>query len=228
MSRKQDLSGLFLKDLNGTERLLVPSPKPTSLVRNASWSPDGRVLAYTLQAGSQHDIWAVTTGDKPTAQPLLSGPASEHTPSFSPDGRWLAYVSDESGRYEVYVRRYPQGDSLSVSTSGGQGPVWSRDGREIFFQGSHEGAPKLLVVSVAITGDTLRLGKPAPLLDMRVPGPTGTVEQYANSNNSGAAYDIFPDGKRFVMVRRADPRGTREIVLVQNWFEELKRLVPTN
>lgn len=65
-----------------------------------------------------------------------------------------------------------------------------------------------------------------PLLDMRVPGPAGVIEQYANSNNAGARYDIFPDGKRFVIIRGADPQGTREIVLVQNFFEEVRRLAP--
>jgi Tol biopolymer transport system component len=226
-SGKTDISGIFLKDLNGTERLLVPNPGTTTFVRNSSWSPDGRVLAYTVQTGSLHDIWVVTADDKSSAQPLLNGPATEHTPAFSPDGRWLAYVSDQSGRAEVYVRRYPQGDTLSVSSGGGQGPVWGRDGREIFFQGSYEGNAKLMVVSVDMTGNTLRLGRPTPLLDMRVPGSTGAIEQYAGSNNQGPGYDIFPDGKRFVMIRRADPRGTREIVLIQNFFEELKRLVPT-
>ena len=155
---------------------------------------------------------------------FLSGPASEHSPKFSPDGRWLAYVSDESGRAEVYVRRYPRGDSLPVSTGGGNGPVWSPNGKEIFFQGPSEGTPRLMVVSVTPDGDTPKLGRPAPLLDIRVPGATGVVEQYANSGNVGAGYDVFPDGQRFVMVRGADPQGTREIILVQNFFEEVKRL----
>jgi len=61
---------------------------------------------------------------------------------------------------------------------------------------------------------------------MRVPGPTGVIEEYAGSANVGPGYDIFPDGQRFVMIRGADPQGTREIVLVQHWFEELRRLAP--
>lgn len=60
--------------------------------------------------------------------------------------------------------------------------------------------------------ETLRLGTPTPLLDMRVPGPTGVIEQYAGSNNVGAGYDIVPDGQRFVMVRVPDPQRTREIL----------------
>ena len=224
-STKQNARGLFLKDLNGGERLLVPAEGATQL-RNASWSPDGKLLAYTAQTGSQHDIWVLTISDKPAAQPLVNSPASEHSPRFSPDGTWLAYVSDESGRPEVYVRRYPQGDRFPVSTSGGVGPVWSPDGEEVFFQGPYEDAQKLMVVSVTVDRGGVRLGKPTPVFDMRTPGPTGAVEQYANSANSGVRYDIFPDGQRFVMIRQADSQGTREIVLVQNWLEEVKRIAP--
>ena len=166
-------------------------------------------------------------GGTTTATPFLNSAASEYSPKFSPDGRWLAYASDESGRVEVYVRPYPQGERFAVSTGGGNGPVWRPDGREIFFQELSGGVAKLMAVPVTPEGDALRLGKPVPLFDLRGPGPTGVIEEYAGSGNAGAGYDILPDGKRFVMVRGADPQGAREIVLVQNWFEELKRLVPS-
>jgi hypothetical protein len=80
----------------------------------------------------------------------------------------------------------------------------------------------LIAVSLTTDRDTVRLGTPRRLLDIRVPTSSGTIEQYANSNQWGPQYDILPDGKRFVMVRGRDPQSTREIVLVQNWFEELK------
>lgn len=64
-----------------------------------------------------------------------------------------------------------------------------------------------------------------PPFDLRVTGPAGAIEQYPDSGNSGAGHDVLPGGP-FVMIRRADPSGIREIVVVQNWFEELKRLVP--
>jgi Tol biopolymer transport system component len=222
-SRTQDARGLFLKDLNGGERLLVPAEGST-IFRNASWSSDGKLLAYTVQTGNEHDIWVLTMGDKPTTQPLVSSPAREHSPRFSPNGAWLAYVSDESGREEVHLRRYPQGERFQVSTAGGVGPVWNPNGREIFFQGPHEGSQKLMVVSVTADGDSLRLGTPAPLFDTSVRGPTGVTEQYAISSNGGQRYDVFPDGQRFVMIRQADSQETREIVLVQNWLAELARL----
>jgi hypothetical protein len=79
-----------------------------------------------------------------------------------------------------------------------------------------------MAVSVTPDGGTVKLGVPKRLLDMRVPTPSGTIEQYAKSNVWGPQYDVFPDGK-FLMVKGADVQGAREIVLVQNWFEELKR-----
>jgi hypothetical protein len=101
--------------------------------------------------------------------------------------------------------------------------VWQRDGKELFFQNGPV-EPKLMAVSVTYEGDSLRLGKPTPLFNFRVPGTTGVMEQYVGSNNGGVGYDILPDG-RFVMIRGADQAGTREIVLVQNWFNELRRHV---
>ncbi len=224
-SRKKDAAGIFLKHLDGRERLLVATPAGVNLIRNAAWSPDGSKLAYTVQTGFLHDIWMLTMGDPPTTTPFLSRPASEHSPAFSPDGRWLAYVSDESGRFEVYLQPYPTGERLAVSTGGGNGPVWRRDGKALFYQGLDAGVSKMMAVAVTPDGASLSLGRPTALFDQRVPGGSGAAEQYAQSSNTGVAYDVLPDG-RFVMVRGADPSGSREFVLVQHWFEELKRLVP--
>ncbi len=85
-----------------------------------------------------------------------------------------------------------------------------------------------MAVSVTPYGDALTLGVPAPLFELRAPDPTGAIEEYVSSSVSGTAYDILPDGNHFVMVRRAAERGAREIVLVQNWFEEIETRAPTN
>lgn len=229
-SRRKDAIGIFLREPNGNERLLAPLLAGVTSLRNFSWATDGKQLAYTVQGGSQHDIWVLTLddktpGEKPSMKLFLNSAASEFSPKFSPDGRWLAYVSDESGRPEVYVHGYPQGERLAVSTDGGSGPVWRRDGKELYFQGAVDGVPKMMAVAVTPDGALLRLGKPAPLFDLRATGPTGVIEQYSGSGNGGTGYDVLPDG-RFLMVRGPDPTSTREIVVVQNWFEEVKRLVP--
>jgi len=223
MSR--DDGGIVSRKLDGPEELLVPTPTDAAL-RDFSWSPDGMRLAYTVQNGSQYDIWVMTFGKAPAQAPFLESSAEEYGPAFSPDGRWLAYGSDESGRGEVYIRRYPSGERFAVSTGGGFGPVWRPDGREIYYQGASEGTEKLFAVTVTADGERLRLGAPVPLFDLRPPSLTGVVEEYVSSSISGISYDILPDGNRFLMVKRAAERGGREIVLVQDWFEELRRLVP--
>jgi Tol biopolymer transport system component len=224
-SFRQDGDGIYLNELGGTERLLRRGDGASLLVE--SWSPDGSALAITRQVGSQHDIWLLDVGDKPTARPFINSPANEHSPKFSPDGRWLAYISDVSGRSEVYVRGYPDGEPEAFSTDGGMEPVWSPDGRSIIFRTLLPGTPQLVGVPATVAGGTLKRGAPTPVLNLRVAGPTGVIEAYVTGGTAGPQYDIFPDG-RFVMVRGPDPRAAREIVIVQHWFEELKRLVPRN
>ena len=223
-SETESGSGIFLKDLAGSERLLVPSGDGVRR-RNASWSPNGELLAYTVQDGTEHDIWILSMAEEGSPRPLLEGPESEHTPRFSPNGRWLAYVSEESGQPQVYVRGYPEGETFTVSTDLSMGPVWGPEGDELFYYGLHERTPRLIVVSVTDEGEALRLGTPTPLLEMRLPGPMGEVEEYRNATNFGPDYDVLPDGRGFVMVRGP---GTplREIILVQNFFEELRQVVP--
>jgi Tol biopolymer transport system component/tRNA A-37 threonylcarbamoyl transferase component Bud32 len=223
--RSNGASGIFLRKPDGGEQLLVPLSAGVTFLRNFSWSPDGSRLAYTVQEGGVTHIWVLTMGENLPTQAFLKGQAK--SPTFSPDGKWLAFDSAESGRTEVYLQQYPAGQRLEVSTGGGDSPVWRRDGRELFFQGYLEGAQrKILAVSVTPNGASLRLGKPVPLFDLRTTGPTGDAAQYlAGSSNAGAGYDVLPDG-RFVMVRSAAPADIREIVVVQNWFEALKRRAP--
>jgi serine/threonine protein kinase len=229
-SRKPDgARGVFLKEPGRPERLLVSGSGGSDPVHDSglSWSPDGSALAYaidTVRGGTATDIWVAATGNTPEAHPVLNSPAGEYSPAFSPDGRWLAYVSEESGRSEVYARKYPQGERFPVSASGGNGPVWSGDGKEIFFQTAVGGVPKVMAASVSAQGDRLVVGKPAPLFDMRVTGAFGVREHYSSSSIVGRRWDVFPDGRRFLMVRGADPQGVREIVLVQHWGDELRRL----
>jgi Tol biopolymer transport system component len=215
-------SGIRVSSLSGEERVLVPE-SAGGIRRNSSWSPDGRVLAYTFQDGSQHDIWTVSPDDPSSAKLLLNG---AHSPRFSPDGRWLAYVANAGpGQTHVYVRGYPDGERLRVSTEGGQGPIWAPDGTELLFTGPFDGVQKLMAASVRREGATLRIGLPAPLVDMRISGEDQRSYVYQRSANTGASFDIFPDGQRFVMVRSPETRA-REIVLVLNFSEELRRLLP--
>lgn len=77
-------------------------------------------------------LWSLRRDGEP--ERLIVTPASESQAVISPDGRWLAYVSDQTGRFQVYVREFPSGTSAAVSTDGGEEPMWSRDGRELYFR----------------------------------------------------------------------------------------------
>ena len=175
----------------------------------SSWSPDGTLLAFdhfTPEKGN--DIWVFSLADT-TPSPFLETRASESSATFSPDGRWVAYVSDESGDFEVYITSYPEpGRRIRVSTAGGHRPRWSADGTELFYL-TADG--EIMAVPM-LSEESSPVAPPERLFQL-----PGTVD-----------YDAHPDGKRFVMIQRSASSESSQINVVQNWFEELKRLVPSN
>ena len=175
---------------------------------------DGRwlVLRRSFSEAGNGDIYAMKTGDT-TLVPLITTPAREMSPSVSPDGRWLAYASDESGTSEVYVRPFPDvaGARWQVSATGGSVPMWSRNSRELFYLNG-----RLDMTSVELRpGTRFSVGEP------RVLFPTAP---YVVGGNAGV-YDVSPDGRRFVMVKPSAGNAEAELVVVENWFEELKARV---
>lgn len=174
-----------------------------------SWSPDGRVLAFYQNGVARRDLWVSRSGAEPEL--VLGTPFNERGAVFSPDGRWLAYASDQSGRDEIYVRPYSgPGPVATVSTTGGTEPVWSPDGTELFYRTDEE----LMVVAVDAT-DGFRAGRSRALFS----------DSYKR-NAQNAQYDVAPDGEHFIMVSTSASGTQGTFVLVQNFFEELKRLVP--
>ena len=133
--------------------------------------------------------------------------------ALSPDGRWLAYASDQTGQQEIWLRPFVEpGAPSRVSPNGGLEPVWSRDGRELYYR---EGT-RLMAVAVDAT-TALSFKTPTPLFESRYRHPALLP-----------TYDVTPDG-RFVMIKAAESQPTTaQIVIVSNWLEELKRLVPAN
>jgi hypothetical protein len=223
--RGPERCGLYLVDLNGRIRPLVSVPESTRVLQG-SWSPCGRQYIYTAQSGGAHDLWVLTLDNEPSSRMFIDIAATEFSPAFSPNGQWLAYTSDKSGRKEVYTQRYPSGEGVPVSVKGGGGPLWHPDGQTLFFFGLHEDVHHLTSVSVPESEEGLNLGTPISVLPMRVASPTGIIESYSTGGNMGVEYDIFPDGKHFLMVRGPDIKSAREIVVVQNWFTEFNEIYP--
>jgi eukaryotic-like serine/threonine-protein kinase len=191
-----------------------------------SWSPDGQVLAFTEDDPTTGwDIWVLRLEGDPSAplragrkpQPFLQTPANEGAPMFTPDGHWLAYQSDESGRYEVYVRPFPgPGAKSQISTEGGTEPMWARNGREFFYRNGE----KMMVVSIE-TRPTFAASKPKQLFEGHYENSSFTFSFVPN-------YDVSPDGQRFLMIKASEQESVpMQVNVVLNWFEELERRVPT-
>jgi predicted Ser/Thr protein kinase/WD40 repeat protein len=192
-------------------------------IRAHSFSPDGRRLAYYEQTAGTTDLWTLPLDlsdlehPKPAKpEPFLRTPFNELIPVFSPDGRWLAYTSDESGRYEIYVRPFPgPGGKWQISTGGSQYAFWSRDGRELFYETPDN---HIMVVEYTTKGDSFLPGKPRLWSEEQI-YDTGTVNA-----------SLAPDGKRFAVFPRPESAeegtGSLHVTLLLNFFDELRRRVP--
>ena len=199
-------------------------------------SPDGRyVVLRDAELGSsylgiadlraQPDGQPQSTGGGP-AKPLVKTEFEEYNAEIAPNSNWLAYQSNSSGTYEVYVRPFPDAASAvwTVSTAGGVEPVWSRDGRELFYRALDGGVMRVSIVP----GSTWKASAPTRLFDG---GSYVFVARDDLRIGLSRTYDVSPDGQKFLMLKNADAPAQASIapriVIVQNWFEELKRLVPT-
>ena len=175
----------------------------------ASFSPDGQLVALTERGANNPGDLAIVdrSGNRLGG---VTGPGSQWNARISPDGRWLAYQSNESGRWDIYVQRFPTlDDKHSVSPEGGTEPVWSRNGRELFFRNGDQ------MTSTAVRlGPTFVADRPQVLFK--------GLYRYPENEFQGWSYDVAPDG-RFLMVEEG---GEPEIRVVLNFGAELKRLAP--
>jgi serine/threonine-protein kinase len=196
---------------DGTGQAEILAESPNILVPH-SWSPDGVVLAYSEGLTENGDLWVLSLEGERNPQEFLVTEFNERHSMFSPDGQWIAFTSDRSGQDEIYVKPYPQGGIVPISDDGGSEPIWARDGRELFYRNGD----KMMVVSVQ-TSPTFGAETPRLLFE-------GT---YSNINWT-SNYDISPDGQRIAIPEVLGGATATQIHVVLNWFEELKRLVPTN
>jgi serine/threonine-protein kinase len=166
-------------------------------------------------------VWVVAVdGPAAAGKPLLNGPANEANATISPDGQWLAYKSDQSGRTEVYVRPFPAVDTglFPISTDGGSRPAWSRDGSELFYYRPPGDEPGALMAAPIEARGGFSAGRPVKIFDWTYPA----------LNSGRQSYDVSRDGERFLIIKAAEDGDVRtpQLVVVENWHQELRRLVP--
>ncbi len=174
--------------------------KPTSL------SPDGKIVLFNqgVKSGDSMEIWVCRLDRPKDARPFVIGRHLALEAAFSPDGHWAAYQSDESGRFEIYVRPYPGPEpKKQISINGGWGPVWNPNGRELFFK-----------TAAGLMSVPMDAGHPAgPATTLFAPVWGVPVRDYS----------VSPDGRRFLLTESGSPP---QINVVINWFEELKARIP--
>ena len=178
-----------------------------------SWSRHG-VLAYSEGLPDKGDIWTFSVEGERQPQEFVVTEFNERHSMFSPDGQWIAFTSNRSGQDEIYVKAYPgPGGIVQISSEGGSQPLWARDGKELFYRNGD----MMMVISVQTEPTFKMLAAPRLLFQ---------GSYYSGSFDWAPNYDVTPDGQRFVMVKQPETSAS-QINIVLNWFEELKRLVPT-
>ena len=209
-SNRQGNNDIFVRpaDGSGEAKALVATRWPEFV---SDWSSDGRYILYHRNdPKTGHDLWYLQRKDDNSGYepvPFLQTPFRELAANLSPDGHFVAYVSDESGRYEVYVQRFPGGGGKQqVSSNGGGQPRWRRDGKELFYVARRT----LLAVDVT-TMPNFSMGSPRELFESE--GLDSPTVQY---------YDVSADGQRFILRELMEVDDPTVIRVVQNWFAEFR------
>jgi len=221
-SERAGVPNLFWQAADGTgtaERL----NESATIQYPSAVSPDGRRLIFTEEGTKtlNDDVMAIELDGTHRVTPLVQSPFGERNGIISPDGRWLAFEANDSGRFEIYVRPYPNVNSgrWQVSTAGGTRPLWTRTGQELVYV-----SPTSALMRVGVTR--------GPSWSATIPTLVVREGYVTNPIWYGRSYDIAPDGQRFLMIKEetgGDQRATpASIVVVQHWLEELKARVPTN
>jgi Tol biopolymer transport system component len=209
-SSNQGQNSVYRTRADGSTEPTKVEVASTSDLLPGCWSPDGDTLVF--QGGAQQDILLL---DHATSEvrPFVATDASEWGPAISPDGKWIAYTSDSSGRFEVYVQSFPDGGKTwTVSSGSGEEPYWSKEGDRLFYRNGDE----LMAVEISYTPEFS-------------PGRPRVVVEGPYINVPWLSYNVHPDGERFLLLRTFAEDIPQPIPhLIINWFDELKRLVPTD
>jgi Tol biopolymer transport system component len=190
-------------DSSGPERELFMEPSNKDPY---DWSQDGRWLLYRKLGPASNDLWIMPSNGPGPGKPIADSRFNESSGNFSPDGRHVVYTSDESGQTDVYVVNTDGGGKTQISTKGGLFPRWSRDGKEIFYVS----IDRMLTSVDVLDGSSFQVSAPHALFPINV-APLG-----------GAAYDVGPDGQRFIVATPVPPRVPPALTIMTNWQRMLK------
>lgn len=213
---RDGVAGVMMSQIDGSGEQRLSSTKRLNVP--TSWTTDGAAVAATAGGETGYlEVWLIPLSGEHKPQVLVQGPFNAGGARFSPDGHWMAYVSDESGRNEVYLRAFPQaGQRFQISVDGGVSPVWSHNGRELFFRNGDQ----IFAVSMTLGAQAVA-GKPQALFSKPI-----ADDASGPAYNIIADYDVSPDGQRFVMPKySAEARNPPSAIVILNWSEELKRRV---
>jgi serine/threonine-protein kinase len=217
-SQRTGVMNLFWQTADGAgavERLTESNHAQTA----TGISRDGRSLIFTeVTPTTGEDVMRMMFDGTRSVTPLVHSGFAERNGIVSPDGRWLAYEANDSGRFEIFVRPFPNVNSArwQVSNDGGTRPLWTPNGRELFY--------------VAPTGAIMRVGvTPSASWTHTTPEVLVTPGYVTQPGNPGRMYDISRDGQRLLLIKEGmvgTASASTSIIVVQNWVEELKRLAP--
>ena len=222
-SAREEEAGVYWKNADGTGEAELLGSLPDRSLFPWCLSKDGSTLITCELLGTGMDIGMLSMEGDHEHKPLLTEEYVEMQPKISPDGRWMAYTAMESDNWGVYVRPFPDVNKgkWQVSTGVGIGSLWSPDGKELYYR-----SPDGIMAVPVDTEPTIKLGKPKMLFP-------DTYISVLGGGTEAHAWDIHPDGKRFLMMKLAAVGPTGEtprpnINIVLNWFEELKERVPVD
>jgi hypothetical protein len=194
-------------DASGSEEELISTQ---TLSMTLSWSPNGRTVAFS-EFGETLRLKSMTVGENRRTEWQSSVGSAIWGGDFSPDGKWLAYPSDETGRYEIYLQSFPDGDVVrQVSVDGGIEPRWRWECNELFYRRGNQWFSTRVTLKPELSWEPPRLTFETDFID-----------------TPGRSYDVSPDGQRLLVVKRTREPTRTKIHIVHNWFDELERLVPT-
>lgn len=213
--------GLFIATRGSDERRILVAARPNEIIRNASWHPDGALVAYTQQRGNQHEIRWIGLEEGAVSARITGQARNEYGPRFSPDGRWLAYTGIFGTERRVMVRSFPDGQPVTVSSGAASNPEWSRDGSEIYFFGVDGVTPAVMRVSFGGETEMPEIGPPEPLFPIFENTALGSAT-YVSGGNYRTTFGELYDG-RLVMLRAPLPPAN-QIVVVQNWVAEVEAM----